>query len=277
MINNTRRKKKRRLRKEVKTFLACTAGIFVFAVFSISANAVSNRTEKDVHRETALDRTVWDGKTPVITRLDSEVVKSNTVRQEYIPEIDIELLKKDAHENKVITTSEEIAKTTDSTQTIQVQYQPLLIQAGPEPVYVEPEDESGWTDTDEWIDPAYQEYIAYLESQQYTESVYEDSSYNGAVLTSQLGTIQGPSGKETFYNLPMGGVINIMRSIGNEDGYWVREDGVKMLGDYVMVAANLETHPRGSLVETSLGTGIVCDTGGFAYADPYQIDVATAW
>ena len=80
--------------------------------------------------------------------------------------------------------------------------------------------------------------------------------------------------KETYYNLDMSGVISIMRGIGNNDQYWVRSDGVKMLGDYVMVAANLNIRPRGSLVETSLGTGIVCDTGGFAAVNPTQLDIA---
>ena len=113
-------------------------------------------------------------------------------------------------------------------------------------------------DTETWIEPAV-------------------PAYNGAVLSARLGTVQGPSGKETYYNLPMGGVIQIMRGIGNWDDYWIREDGVKMLGSYVMVAADLNLHPRGSLVETSLGTGIVCDTGTFIYSNPYQIDIATAW
>ena len=75
----------------------------------------------------------------------------------------------------------------------------------------------------------------------------------------------------------MSGVIRIMRSMGNTDEYWVRDDGVKMLGDYVIVAANLNVHPRGSLVECSLGTGIVCDTGSFAQSNPYQLDIAVTW
>ena len=50
-----------------------------------------------------------------------------------------------------------------------------------------------------------------------------------------------------------------------------------MFGDYVMVAANLDIRPKGTLVETSLGTGIVCDTGGFANSNMYQLDIATTW
>lgn len=102
-------------------------------------------------------------------------------------------------------------------------------------------------------------------------------TWNGSALNPSSGTIIGPSGKETYYNLNMNGVVSIMRSSGNSDEYWVREDGVKMLGNYVMVAANLSVHPRGSLVETSLGMGIVCDTGGFAYTNQNQLDIAVAW
>lgn len=103
-------------------------------------------------------------------------------------------------------------------------------------------------------------------------------TWTGAKLTREAGRIVGPSGgEETYYNMDMSGVVKIMRGMGNNDNYWVRDDGVKMLGDYVMVAANLSVHPRGSKVETSLGTGIVCDTGGFAASHPKNIDIATNW
>ncbi len=103
------------------------------------------------------------------------------------------------------------------------------------------------------------------------------SDWDGPVLNSFNGTVMGPSGKETYYNLDMSGVVQIMRSMGNTDEYWVREDGCKMLGDYIMCAANLSVHPRGSLVESSLGTCIVCDTGGFAAYNPNQLDIAVTW
>lgn len=96
-------------------------------------------------------------------------------------------------------------------------------------------------------------------------------------LTASKGVNYGPSGKETYYNLNMNGVVDIMQNMGYNAEYWVREDGVKMYGDYVMVAADLNTHPRGSLVESSLGTAIVVDTGGFAASNPNQLDIATAW
>lgn len=107
-----------------------------------------------------------------------------------------------------------------------------------------------------------------------------ETSYSGGKLTKSRGTIQGPSGKETYYNLNMTGVVSIMRRMGfseSEYPYNVRADGVKCLGPYVMVAAHLGKRPRGSKVQTSLGTGLVCDTGGFASSNPTQIDVATTW
>ena len=124
-----------------------------------------------------------------------------------------------------------------------------------------------------------------VEEEEYEEDSYEEESYddvevpewNGAVLTASAGRIQGPSGEETYYNLPMDGVISIMRSCGYDYEYWVRDDGVKMYGDYVMCAANLDLRPRGSLIQTSLGMGIVCDTGGFAYSNPTQLDIAVTW
>lgn len=107
-----------------------------------------------------------------------------------------------------------------------------------------------------------------------------ETSYSGAKLSRSRGSIQGPSGKETYYNLNMSGVVSIMRRQGFSEAeypYNVRADGVKCLGPYVMVAAHLGKRPRGSKVQTSLGTGLVCDTGGFAANNPTQIDVATSW
>ena len=106
------------------------------------------------------------------------------------------------------------------------------------------------------------------------------SSWTGSVLSAASGVNYGPSGKETYYNLDMSGVVSIMRGMGFSEAeypYSVRSDGAKMLGDYIMVAANLSTHPRGTLVETSMGTGLVCDTGGFAVGNANQLDIATSW
>ena len=108
--------------------------------------------------------------------------------------------------------------------------------------------------------------------------VANNYSWSGSKLNSRIGTVDGPSGKETYYNMPMGGVIRIMNRFGyTMADYAVRSDGVKTLGGYVMVAADLNVHPRGSKVPTSLGMGLVCDTGTFAETNHYQLDIATAW
>ena len=101
--------------------------------------------------------------------------------------------------------------------------------------------------------------------------------WTGSVLSKLKGTNYGPSGKESWYNMNMSSVVANMSRLGYGGEYWVRADGVKMLGNYIIAAANFSVHPRGSLVECSLGTCIVCDTGGFASRDATMLDIATAW
>lgn len=116
-------------------------------------------------------------------------------------------------------------------------------------------------------------------SQPETTPVYTYVSQSGC-LTPSAGVFNGPSGKETYYNLNMNGVISIMRGMGyteEEYPYWVREDGCKMFGPYIMVAANLSIRPKGTILPCSLGTAIVVDTGGFAASNPTQLDIATSW
>ena len=75
----------------------------------------------------------------------------------------------------------------------------------------------------------------------------------------------------------MNKIVGAMKRLGVNSEYWVRNDGVKMYGDYIMCAADLSVYPRGSIVETSLGTGIVCDTGAFVKSTGIALDIATAW
>lgn len=106
----------------------------------------------------------------------------------------------------------------------------------------------------------------------------KNSSWTGQVLNSYVGAVYGPSGgKEVYYNMNMSQVVANLKSAGYEGDYWVRDDGIKMFGSYVMVAACYSVHPYGSFVETTLGTAIVCDTGTFAYSYPQMLDVAVTW
>lgn len=126
--------------------------------------------------------------------------------------------------------------------------------------------------------------------------------YNGKSLTAPQGlNINGPTGSETWYDLPMSGVVNNMEKLY---GYTdveasIRDDGVKVLSgvtpdgerfeNLVMVAADVKhmsnpdgTFDRGEIVETSLGTGIVVDycerSVNERKADGnVHFDIATAW
>ena len=116
-----------------------------------------------------------------------------------------------------------------------------------------------------------------IENSEEYKAVQGAFDYNGPVLSRSRGTTSGPSGKETYYNLNMSGCINIMSSRGFHEPYWVRSDGVKMYGYYVMCAAGLSIRPKGSIVESSKGLAIVVDTGGFASRNPRQLDIAVTW
>lgn len=62
----------------------------------------------------------------------------------------------------------------------------------------------------------------------------------------------------------MSGVIALMRDLGYSEDEWqhsVDQNGYHRFGKYVMVAADLNYHPKGSIVNTPGGLGIVCDSG----------------
>ena len=95
-------------------------------------------------------------------------------------------------------------------------------------------------------------------------------------LTRSLGRVDGVSEVETWYNLPMDLVIENMRKRGYSEAdylFYIRNDGVKMFGDFVIVAADLNKYPRGSVVYTTLGQGMVLDTG----EDLDVFDIAVIW
>ena len=97
-------------------------------------------------------------------------------------------------------------------------------------------------------------------------------------LTAAAGGIKylGKDGritKETWCDLNPNNLARLMRKQGIDLDYWIREDGVYMYGDYVMVAADIPhmdgtqqaaEYRKGDLVETSLGTGMVVDLCGMA-------------
>ena len=101
-----------------------------------------------------------------------------------------------------------------------------------------------------------------------------------SVLTPAMGVNWYGQQKETYYNLPMDVCIAVARERidGMENAEaWIREDGAKMLGQYIMCAACYEVHPYGSTLQSSMGECLVVDTGAFAAYSPYQIDIAVNW
>lgn len=105
------------------------------------------------------------------------------------------------------------------------------------------------------------------------------NEYNNRI-TRERGGYMGPSGRETYYNLNMENCIWYMRELGysaEEYPYWIRDDGAKMLGNYVMCAANWAIRPKGTIIPTSLGDAIVVDTGAFVSTYPYGVDLAVDW
>jgi len=99
-------------------------------------------------------------------------------------------------------------------------------------------------------------------------------------ITKERGGCMGPSGRETYYNLRMDLCVAYMRDLGYDEynyPYWIRDDGAKMLGNYVMCAANWAIRPKGTIIPTSLGDAIVVDTGDFVAEYPYGVDLAVDW
>ena len=85
--------------------------------------------------------------------------------------------------------------------------------------------------------------------------------------------------KETYYNLDMTRIYDKAdRNFGRHHKKWIRSDGVKMYGPYVVLAVPFDVYPYGTTdIETSLGLGIALDTGAFAETNKNQIDVAVDW
>lgn len=135
---------------------------------------------------------------------------------------------------------------------------------------------------DEWAVIEYDGTTAYISSEFIQDTLPEEDTYNyewtGEKLNKYDGTADGPSGKETYYNLNMSRCIYYMQQLGYYEKYWVRSDGAKMYGNAIMVAADLQKYPKGTLVETSLGTGIVVDTGDFTTnGSGVALDIAVTW
>ena len=129
-----------------------------------------------------------------------------------------------------------------------------------------------YDEVQKWIDSNYSA-PAYVVDE--TTHVYDDYvAPSGDCLNPEDGINYYYGVLETYYDLPMDGLVQMLYDMGYEGTYWVREDGVKMWDEYVIVAADFDYEPRGTITETSLGTGIVLDTGEGGWG---WHDIAVAW
>ncbi len=94
------------------------------------------------------------------------------------------------------------------------------------------------------------------------------------ILTAALGRITYNGHTETWYNLPMNRCVQRAQNMGIPAKYWVRDDGVKMFGQWVIVAAH-KSKTRYTFVDTSLGEGIILDY--HTCSDKKLYDIATDW
>ena len=99
------------------------------------------------------------------------------------------------------------------------------------------------------------------------------------VLNKRDGVNYFNGTKETYYNLNMTRIYaKADKNFGSHHAKWIREDGVKMYGPYVVLAVPFDVYPYGTTdIPTSLGLGIALDTGTFAETNKNQIDIAVNW
>lgn len=74
----------------------------------------------------------------------------------------------------------------------------------------------------------------------------------------------------------MDNIVEKAQRNGIEGEYWEHpETGCKMYGPWIICAGAKDRY--GEILETSLGYGMILDTGDFVKKDPDAIDVATTW
>lgn len=131
-----------------------------------------------------------------------------------------------------------------------------------------------YDEVQKYIDTHYSVPTYVYEDTEYTYQPDIGMYYSENALTPEAGVNYYNGIMETYYNLPMNELIQLLYDLGYSGTYWIREDGVKMFGDYIIVAADYNQFPRGTVVQTSLGVGMVLDTGLGGYN---WFDIAVNW
>lgn len=103
--------------------------------------------------------------------------------------------------------------------------------------------------------------------------------WKGDKLSKDKRELQGPSGNESSTNEEIAELVKKAKDAGIEGEYKVDDNGIKYLGNKVIVFANQKLNGRhfGDTIDTSLGEGIVLGEAGVGTKDPTQIKIAVDW
>ena len=83
--------------------------------------------------------------------------------------------------------------------------------------------------------------------------------WEGEKISPNNLKVDGPSGIETCFNENIEEILDNMWNNGFIGEYWIREDGVKMFGKYIICKANPNNKSLGTIIPTTIGIAIVCD------------------
>ena len=112
-----------------------------------------------------------------------------------------------------------------------------------------------------------------------TTEVSTEKLFKGKKLSIQYKKVEGPSGIETYFNEDMSEIIKKMKK-GFIGKYWVRKDGVKMFGEYILCKCRYNSNsyhpnmPVGTVIPTTLGEAIVCSND---VCDNEDICISVIW
>ena len=87
--------------------------------------------------------------------------------------------------------------------------------------------------------------------------------WEGEKLSVDNPEVEGPSGIETFFNEDVSKLVENAKE-GYIGEYWVRSDGVKMFGEYIICKCKYESNeyhptlPVGTVIPTTIGVALVC-------------------
>lgn len=102
------------------------------------------------------------------------------------------------------------------------------------------------------------------------ETITTEWWWEGERINPNNPKVEGPSGTETYFNEDIEKIVEDMWDQGFIGEYWITEDGVKMLGEYILCKSN--TRNFGCVFPTSRGVAIVCDTN-----TDENISIAVTW